>query len=99
MSKIRIFSYLPNPRVWKSIITAKIGGIDIEVVGDKPNNMPNWLWDFDAKPISEEDKSELKSFEIKSKRGFKGSLFTRQINSQSNILSGQFQLDLSVMSE
>ena len=61
--------------MWKSIITAKIGGIDLEVVGDKPNNMPNWLWDFDAKPISEEDKQELKSFEIKSKRGFKGSLF------------------------
>jgi glutathione S-transferase len=61
--------------VWKSIITAKIGGIDLEVVGDKPNNMPNWLWDFDARPISEEDKQKLKSFEIKSKRGFKGSLY------------------------
>ena len=60
--------------------------------------MPNWLWDFDAKPISEEDKSELKSFEIKSKEVLKV-LFTRQINSQNNILSGQFQLDLSVMSE
>ena len=75
MNKIRIFSYLPNPRVWKSIITAKIGGIDLEVIGDKPNNMPNWLWDFDAKPITDEDKSKLKSFEIKSKRGFKGSLY------------------------
>ena len=75
MNKIRIFSYLPNPRVWKSIIAAKIGGIDLEVIGDKPNNMPNWLWDFDAKPITEEDKSKLKSFEIKSKRGFKGSLY------------------------
>ena len=61
--------------MWKSIITAKIGGIDLEVVGDKPNNMPNWLWDFDAKPISEEDKEKLKSFEIKRKRGFKGSLY------------------------
>ena len=61
--------------MWKSIITAKIGGIDLEVVGDKPNNMPNWLWDFDARPISEEDKRKLKSFEIKSKRGFKGSLY------------------------
>ena len=47
----------------------------LEVVGDKPSNMPNWLWDFDAKPISEEDKQELKSFEIKSKRGFRGSLY------------------------
>jgi len=37
LNKIRIFSYLPNPRVWKSIITAKIGGIDLEVIGDKPN--------------------------------------------------------------
>ena len=61
--------------MWKSIITAKIGGIDLEVVGDKPSNMPNWLWDFDAKPISEEDKQKLKSFEIKSKRGFRGSLY------------------------
>ena len=61
--------------MWKSIITAKIGGVDLEVVGDKPSNMPNWLWDFDAKPISEEDKQELKSFEIKSKRGFRGSLY------------------------
>ena len=61
--------------MWKSIITAKIGGINLEVVGDKPSNMPNWLWDFDAKPISEEDKQKLKSFEIKSKRGFKGSLY------------------------
>ena len=75
MSKIRIFSYLPNPRVWKSIITARLGGVDIEVIGDKPNNMPNWLWDFDAKPISDEEKADLKSFERKSKRGFKGSLF------------------------
>ena len=61
--------------MWKCIIAAKIGGIDVEVIGDKPNNMPNWLWDFDAKPISEEEKTELKSFEIKSKRGFKGSLY------------------------
>ena len=75
MNKIRIFSYLPNPRVWKSIITAKIGGIDLEIIGDKPNNMPNWLWDFDAKPISVEDKSKRNSLEIKSKRGFKGSLY------------------------
>ena len=37
--------------------------------------MPNWLWDFDAKPISDEEKADLKLFERKSKRGFKGSLF------------------------
>ena len=42
------------------MITAKLGGLDLEVVGDKPNNMPNWLWDFEARPISEDDKDNLK---------------------------------------
>ena len=45
------------------MITAKLGGLDLEVVGDKPNNMPNWLWDFEARPISEDDKDNLKSYE------------------------------------
>ena len=57
------------------MITAKLGGLDLEVVGDKPNNMPNWLWDFEARPISEDDKDKLKSYERISKRGFKGSLY------------------------
>ena len=57
------------------MITAKLGGLDLEVVGDKPNNMPNWLWDFEARPISEDDKDSLKSYERISKRGFKGSLY------------------------
>ena len=57
------------------MITAKLGGLDLEVVGDKPNNMPNWLWDFEARPISEDDKDNLKSCERISKRGFKGSLY------------------------
>ena len=57
------------------MITAKLGGLDLEVVGDKPNNMPNWLWDFEARPISEDDKDNLKSYKRISKRGFKGSLY------------------------
>ena len=42
-SKIRIFSYLPNPRVWKSLITAKFANVDVEVIGDKPKNLANWV--------------------------------------------------------
>ena len=57
------------------MITAKLGGLNLEVVGDKPNNMPNWLWDFEARPISEDDKDNLKSYERIIKRGFKGSLY------------------------
>ena len=33
MAEVRIFSYLPNPRVWKAIIAARIGGLALEVRG------------------------------------------------------------------
>ena len=75
MSKIRIFSYLPNPRVWKSLIAAKIGGVEVEVVGDKPNKLVDWLWDFDAKFLSEKEKLELSSLKRESKRGFSGAIY------------------------
>jgi hypothetical protein len=37
-SSLKIFSYLPNPRVWKALIAAEFSGAEIEVVGDKPKN-------------------------------------------------------------
>ena len=46
---LKIFSYLPNPRVWKAEIAAKIADIPVEVIGDKPAEIPNWLWDFEPK--------------------------------------------------
>ena len=46
---LKIFSYLPNPRVWKAEIAAKIADIPIEVIGDKPTEIPNWLWDASQK--------------------------------------------------
>ena len=39
MSRIRIISYLPNPRVYKATIVARYSGAEIEVLGDKP---PKW---------------------------------------------------------
>jgi hypothetical protein len=33
MAEVRIFSYLPNPRVWKAVIAARIGGVALEVRG------------------------------------------------------------------
>ncbi len=73
--KIRIFAYLPSPRVWKSLITAKLGNVEVKVLGDKPKNLVDWLWDFDAKKLSNQDKDRLKNFERQGKRGFKGSLY------------------------
>ena len=61
---IRIFSYLPNPRVWKSLITAKLGNVNLKVIGDKPMSLANWLWDFDAQELTSSDFEEMKSYKL-----------------------------------
>lgn len=53
MAALRIFSYLPNPRIWKATITGRLCDVEIEVRGASPNALSQWLWDFDARPISE----------------------------------------------
>jgi glutathione S-transferase len=52
MSDLRIFSYLPNPRIWKATIAARLCGVDVEVRGSSPRELQSWLWDFDARPLS-----------------------------------------------
>ena len=74
-SVLKVFSYLPNPRVWKSVIAANIGGVEIEVVGDKPENLSSWLWDYDARELLEEEKTEDSPHLRKGKRGFGGALY------------------------
>ena len=74
MSKIRIFSYLPNPRVWKAVIAGKLCNVEVEVNGDKPKNLPNWLWDYDARILDEEEK-QSSPHKLEGKRGFTGDLF------------------------
>ena len=53
MAALRIFSYLPNPRVWKATIAARLCGVEVEVRGASAAELSHWLWDFDACPISE----------------------------------------------
>ena len=62
---LRIFSYLPNPRVWKALIAADYLGVSVEVLGDKPKNLGNWLWDFDARELAEEEKTVKKKLKTK----------------------------------
>src|SRR5882724_7598014 len=52
MSQLRILSYLPNPRIWKATIAARLCGVDVEVRGSAPKELQAWLWDFDARPLS-----------------------------------------------
>ena len=71
MSQLRIFSYLPNPRIWKATIAARLCGVEIEVRGAPPSELQSWLWDFDARPLSAADESEPAGEQI-GRTGFKG---------------------------
>ncbi|MGK4422729.1 hypothetical protein ACSLVQ_31200, partial [Klebsiella pneumoniae] len=61
MADLRIFSYLPNPRIMKATIAARLCGVDVEIRGAKPTELKNWLWDFDAHPLTEADRRKTKA--------------------------------------
>ena len=70
MYKLKIFSYIPNPRVWKAIIAGKICGVEVEVIGDKPSNLGSWLWDFNPKILDEKEKPPIINMLGKAKEVF-----------------------------
>src|SRR5271156_6846311 len=72
MSDLRIFSYLPNPRIWKATIAARLSGVDVEVRGSSPKELRSWLWDFDARPLSGSDPTSADA--RTGKVGFTGTL-------------------------
>jgi len=71
MSDLRIFSYLPNPRIWKATIAARLNGVTVEVIGASPKELQSWLWDFDARPLSADERDKSNDVQI-GKAGFKG---------------------------
>ena len=74
MSGIRIFSYLPNPRIWKATIAARILGVNVEVRGVSGGQLSKWLWDFDARELTESDKENL-ALRRQGRTGFRGELY------------------------
>ena len=72
MTEVRIFSYLPNPRVWKAVIAARIAGVALEVRGAAGAELVDWLWDFDARPLNEVSAEERSAAERVGRIGFKG---------------------------
>ena len=59
MAGLRIFSYLPNPRVWKATIAARFCGVDVEIRGASGKELRDWLWDYDARPLAEPERQSL----------------------------------------
>ena len=72
MIQLRIFSYLPNPRIWKATIAARLTGVEIEVRGTAPRELASWRWDFEARPLREEER--IGGGEVAGRVGFKAPL-------------------------
>jgi len=72
MAQVRIFSYLPNPRIWKATIAARLNGVEVEVRGARPRELGDWLWDFEARPLSPGEREQLAASVRVGKVGFKG---------------------------
>src|SRR5271163_940373 len=70
MAALRIFSYLPNPRIWKATIAARLCGVEVEVRGASPSDLSQWLWDFDARPIADVPPDVLSAAEHAGRIGF-----------------------------
>lgn len=51
MSELRVLSYLPNPRLWKVTIAARLNGVQLEIRGCSPRELQTWRWDYDAGPL------------------------------------------------
>jgi glutathione S-transferase len=73
MSDLRIFSYLPNPRIWKATIAARLCQVEVEVRGTSPKELASWLWDFDARPLAAGEASNSADA-VTGKVGLKGTL-------------------------
>jgi glutathione S-transferase len=73
---LRIFSYLPNPRLAKATIAARLCGVTLEVRGAAPRELAQWLWDFDARPLVRGEGASETAREART--GFSGTLHKTQ---------------------
>ena len=74
MTALRIVSYLPNPRIWKATIAARIAGLELEIRGARPDELKDWLWDFDARPLTATDRDDS-TLARAPRAGFKDTLY------------------------
>lgn len=72
---LRIFSYLPNPRVWKSLIAAQLCGVEVEVYGASPPELAKWLWDYNARELLDVQRNADSPYARTGRRGFSGVVF------------------------
>jgi glutathione S-transferase len=69
---LRVFSYLPNPRLAKATIAARLCGVEVEIRGATPRELAGWLWDFAARPLAAGESSDATARAART--GFGGTL-------------------------
>ena len=72
---LRIFSYLPNPRISKSTIVARLCGVEVEIRGAPVQELAGWLWDHDAHAMGDAERASLAHLVVTPKTGFKATLY------------------------
>ena len=71
---MRIFSYLPNPRIWKAQIAAAHLDVQLEIIGDRPGELTDWLWDVNPRPLADGERDSLADNAVAGSRGFSNPL-------------------------
>jgi glutathione S-transferase len=74
MADLRIFSYVPNPRIYKATVTARYCDVELDLRGAPARELPNWLWDFDARPLTDADLENAGGTLREAREGFRGEL-------------------------
>lgn len=72
---LRVFSYLPNPRIFKATVAARLTGVQLDIRGAAPPELADWLWDFDARPLDDAGKARHADAVRASRTGFTTPLF------------------------
>lgn len=75
MTELTLFSYLPNPRVYKATIAARLTGVELDIVGAAPADLANWLWDPQPRPLAQEERTADSPYARQGKRGFTSTLY------------------------
>ncbi len=84
MAALRIFSYLPNPRLWKATIAARLCGVELEVRGARPPELSGWLWDFEARLLDADERARHAGLAREGRAGFGGPLLKTEAFLEAN---------------
>jgi len=57
------------------MIAAELCDVPLEIVGDKPASLAGWLWDYDARELSVDERTADSPYARSSRRGFTGTLY------------------------